>query len=70
MSASFQQAMHDIIIEKSIRAIDLYSKFTKENQTFAIAGGVLQIKNSTLSKKDMRNKKDRFFSATFRIMHR
>ena len=40
LSASFQQAMHDVIIEKSIRAIDLYSKFTKENQTFAIAGGV------------------------------
>ena len=32
--------MHDVIIEKSIRAIDLYSKFTKESQTFAIAGGV------------------------------
>ena len=40
LSASFQQAMHDVIIEKSIRAIDLYSKFTNENQTFAIAGGV------------------------------
>ena len=40
LSASFQQAMHDVIIEKSIRAIDLYSKFTNENQTFSIAGGV------------------------------
>ena len=40
LSASFQQAMHDVIIEKSIRAIDLYSKFTNENQSFAIAGGV------------------------------
>ena len=40
LSASFQQAMRDVIIEKSIRAIDLYSTFTNENQTFAIAGGV------------------------------
>ena len=40
LSASFQQAMHDVIIEKSIRAIDLYSKFSNGNQTFAIAGGV------------------------------
>jgi N6-L-threonylcarbamoyladenine synthase len=40
LSASFQQAMHDVIVEKSIRAIDLYSKITNRKPTFSIAGGV------------------------------
>ena len=59
MSASFQQAMHDVIIEKSIRAIDLYiQNLLKKAKLFAIAGGVAaNKKNSTLSEKDMRNKK-------------
>jgi len=38
LSASFQQAMHDVIVEKSIRAIDLYAKITNTNPTFSIAG--------------------------------
>jgi N6-L-threonylcarbamoyladenine synthase len=63
LSASFQQAMHDVIIEKSIRAIDLYSKFTKENQAFAIAGGVAANKKIRRSlKKVCETKKVEFLA--------
>ena len=53
LSASFQQAMHDVIVEKSIRAIDLYAKITNTNPTFSIAGGVAANKKIRHSLKNI-----------------
>ena len=57
LSASFQQAMHDVIVEKSIRAIDLYSKITNRKPTFSIAGGVAANKKIRYSLKNICNTK-------------
>ena len=45
--------MHDVIVEKSIRAIDLYAKITNTNPTFSIAGGVAANKKIRHSLKNI-----------------
>lgn len=63
LSASFQQAMHDVIVKKSIRAIDLYCEITNENPVFSIAGGVAANKKIRQSLENICKTKKVTFSA-------